>query len=379
MKRILYILKHDPWGVSGGCYASLMYLSAFRKLFSDYQFDVCICKECMNHQPETWKGKCNFIPVPKRSKPSRILSIFTGIMHRHQQIAKELISENNYDYCIFDHSCIAGTLYSYLKPNTKSIVIHHNYEPQYFKDNTHSLLYKILFLRHVKSAERNAYLNCTYNIFLTSYDEKLFKKIYIHPLGKTASIGIFDIHENKSSICQSTSEHKIVSVITGALDNIQNTDGILYFIHYLYPHIVDRCDIIIAGKNPTQAVIDAVKPYKKIALIPNPKNMDDILSQGNIFICPTRLGGGIKVRVADGLRNGIPVIAHSVSARGYDDFTSKGYLFPYNTPEEFLSQFNTVENKIKGNKLNHNEIASFYKQNNSVDVAVKKLKLLLNI
>lgn len=378
MKRILYILKHDPWGVGGGCYASLMYLTAFHKLFADYQFDVCICNECMDHQPNAWKGKCNFIPVMRRSKLNQLLSVFTGITHRHQQMAKELITENDYDYCIFDHSSIAGTLYRYLRPNTKSIVIHHNYEPQYFGDNSHSLLTKSLFLHHVKSTERKSYLNCSYNIFLTSHDEKLFRKTYGNPLGKSASIGIFDINES-IPVCLNSSEYKIVSVITGALDNIQNTDGILYFLHYLYPHIVNRCDIIIAGKNPTQAVIDTIKPYKGITLIPNPKNMNDILSQGNIFICPTRLGGGIKVRVADGLRNGMPVIAHNISARGYDDFISKGYLFPYNTPEEFLSQFNTVENKIKNDKINHNEIASFYKQNNSLDAAVRKLKLLLNI
>lgn len=375
--KILYILKHDPWGISGGSYASLMYLTAFCKLFSGYQFDVCICNECMNHQPDIWKGKCNFIPVPPRGKLNRLLSVFSGIMHRHQKMARKLIREHDYDYCIFDHSSIAGTLYMHLKSNTKSIVIHHNHEPQYFRDNTRSMLNKNLFLRHVKSTEKKAYLNCSYSIFLTQSDEDLFRKIYGDSLGKTASIGIFDIKES-TPVYLMPSEHKIVPVITGSLNNIQNTDGILYFIHYLYPLIANRCEVIIAGKNPTRPILEAVKQYSNIRLIPNPKNMSDIISQGNIFICPTRLGGGIKVRISDGLRNGLPVIAHSISARGYDNFISKGYLLPYNSPEDFLVQFNRVENNLKNNVITHEKIAAFYKQNNSLDAATEKIKLLLN-
>lgn len=29
MKKVLYILKHNPWGIGGGCYASNLYFTAF--------------------------------------------------------------------------------------------------------------------------------------------------------------------------------------------------------------------------------------------------------------------------------------------------------------------------------------------------------------
>lgn len=56
-KKILYILKHDPWAIGGGAYASRMYLTAFRSLFHDAEMDVLICDNCMKHQPEEWKNK----------------------------------------------------------------------------------------------------------------------------------------------------------------------------------------------------------------------------------------------------------------------------------------------------------------------------------
>lgn len=377
MKHILYILKHDPWGIGGGSYVSLMYLTAFRKLFPEYVFDVCICQECLNHQPESWKEKCNFIAVPPRGMFSRLFSIFTGIMHRHQKMALQLIKSNEYDYCIFDHNNIAGTLYTYLKPNTKSIVIHHNYEPNYYKDNTTSWIYRLLFLHHVKSTERKAYLNCSFNVFLTKEDEDLFKQKYGIPLGKSATIGIFDMNNKIFLSTTQTTIHENVIVITGSLNNVQNEDGILYFMQELYPLIANRCRIIIAGKNPTIAVQNATKGFENVQLLPNPKDIDEIISHGNIFVCPTRLGGGIKVRISDGLRNGLPIIAQTVSARGYSDYILKGYFYPYETPTDFLNQFYQLESNWHNNKFSAKEISDFYQSNNSFSSGIIKLKQLL--
>lgn len=380
MKRILYVLKHDPWGIGGGCYVCLMYLTAFRELFSEYEFDVCICQECIDHQPESWKGKCNFIPIAPRGMMSRLPSVFTGVMHRHKQKFLQLIRDNEYDYCIFDHNNIAGTLCAYLSPKTKSIVIHHNYEPQYFNDNTTSQLHKALFMRHVRATERNAYLKCSYNIFLTKEDENLFRHVYGNPIGKTSSIGIFDLNDdNRFPIASQAPTRKNIVVITGSLSNNQNEDGILCFMKELYPLIAERCDIIIAGKNPTQAVREAVKGYANIKLIPNPRDMNNIIVQGNIFVCPTRLGGGIKVRISDGLRSGLPVIAQSVSARGYGDFIAKGYLYPYETPADFLAQFNKCESDRLNQRFATKDIATFFRSNNSFSAGLSKLKQLLGL
>lgn len=377
--RILYILKHDPWGIGGGCNVSLMYLTAFRRLFPKHQFDVCICQECMEHQPELWKGKCKFISVPPRGKIARLLSVFSGIMHRHHRMALSLIRKHEYDYCVFDHSDLAGTLCSHLKANTKSVVIHHNYEPQYFKDNVKSYIYKLLFIRHVRSAEKKAYLKCHYNIFLTKEDEELFRQIYGVPFGKSACIGIFDLHVSNLTLPNHVYNSKLVVVITGSLNNVQNTDGIVYFMKELYPLIADKCKIIIAGKNPTSLIQDITKGYENVELIPNPLHMNDIISRGDIYICPTRLGGGIKVRISDGLRTGLPVIAQSVSARGYGDFISKGFFYPYKTPSEFLEQFNKLNEDIKNKQFTSKDIAQFFQLNNSFTSGMNKLKQLLEI
>ena len=62
--------------------------------------------------------------------------------------------------------------------------------------------------------------------------------------------------------------------------------------------------------------------------------MQPLLQRARCYLCPTDRGGGIKLRIMDGLRNGLPVISHAVSARGYAPFLGS-VLFTYTDPESF--------------------------------------------
>lgn len=375
-KKILYILKHDPWAIGGGAYASRMYLTAFRSLFQEAEIDVLICDNCMSHQPEEWKNKCNFISVPPRSRFSLYMFPFTGIMHRHQNAAKRLLKKKKYDYCIFDHNHIAGSLVDYVPNYTKTIVIHHNVEQNYFRDNNTSFISKHIFIPYVIKWEKKAYQNCNYNIFLTKEDMFEFKKLYGVNNCKNRVIGIFDVLPLRS-IPNTTNISSPTIVISGSLDNYQNLDGIRYFINELYPHIPGYVKIIISGKNPNEEIISLVSDKKNISLIPNPDNMNKVIQMGNIYICATRLGSGIKVRIADGLRNGLPVIAHQVSARGYSDYVEKGVFYPFSTPEEFDYAINHVIKKYYDEKWNRQEIITMYQCLGSLSAGIQKIRALL--
>ena len=74
----------------------------------------------------------------------------------------------------------------------------------------------------------------------------------------------------------------------------------------------------------------------RIQLIPNPEDMSEIISKCRFFLCPTNVGGGLKLRVMDGLRQGLPVIAHKVSARGYDPFFDKDFFAVYDDLDSFV-------------------------------------------
>lgn len=190
--KILYVLKHNPWGIGGGCKASLSYFNAFMAVFEQADIDLCICEEYVKDMPEDAKRSVGHIYTsPERIITAKAASCVTGILHRHQRQVEHLLKVNTYDYCIFDHSAVAGSIVNKLPKETKSIVLNHNFEHDYFRDNTPSRLRRMMFLPQVVRNERKSYMNASFNIFLTKEDLCQFEDTYGLTHSKCESIGMF--------------------------------------------------------------------------------------------------------------------------------------------------------------------------------------------
>lgn len=374
--EILYILKHNPWGIGGGCYACRNYLELFTEIFKDANFDVLICEEYTKDMKISDFPNCKFIPVPPRNKFAQYLSPITHILHRHQQIATKMLQQNHYDYCIFDHNSIAGSLIDVCKKRKiKTVVLNHNCEVEYFKDNN-SKLKNILLLPSVRKNEQNAYLKCDYNIFLTEEDKETFQQIY-GPSKTHSIVGGCFLNRNETiepNITPFNTENPRI-VISGTIGNVQNLDGINYFLDKLYPTLPYNVQIIIAGKNPPVTLIERIKHYPNIQIIPNPKDILSIIRTCDIFLCPTRLGGGMKLRIMDGLRCCLPVLTHKVSARGYKAFERKGYLYQFENEQEFSNAFHQLIKFIIATPNLKKDMA-IYNENITFEEKIKTFKVL---
>lgn len=379
--RILYVLKHNPWGIGGGCYACRNYLQLFSTMFADDKIDACICEEYLQKGNPSDFLNVNFIPVRQRSQLGKLMTIFSGVMHRHQHAVKELLEENHYDYCIFDHNCMAGSLVMDCKrKGIKTIVLNHNCEHDYFRDNN-GVLKRLLFLRHVVANERRSYLNCDLNIFLTEEDKAQFAEMYGTSNTQLFVGGCFYSKDYAfvSSVSVGTfrKEHMKL-VISGTMGNVQNLDGINYFLDELLPHVPADMEVMLAGKNPPISLLERIKPMSpRVIVIPNPKDMDSIVRDCDIFLCPARLGGGMKLRVMDGFRNGLPVLTHSVSARGYREFEKKGMMWEFDTVEVFRQNLQQVLQDIKDGKISREQIRKEACRMFAFEHAVERMKKMI--
>ena len=385
MKKVLYILKHNPWEIGGGCYASAAYLNAFSEIFKEYEIDLFLCKEYIASINEYDLERFSINAVIERSLFSKLFSFITGRLHRHTSAVRKILAKNSsYDYCVFDHSSISGTLVKHINSlGIKTITIHHNYEPNYFKDNSSNLILRNLIYYQVVNNERIAFKYSKYNFFLTNEDYNTFVKAY-GDIGKNSSIiGSFEKANvsclNKKQYINVLNVDNLKIVISGSLSNRQNIDGIRYFFEVLYSSIPNEFEIIIAGKNPTLEIVNLVQKFDNVKLICNPENMDYIIQLADIYLCPARLGSGIKIRVMDGLRIGLPVISHKVSSRGYEIFEKDDFLRSFSTKEEFESQLYALKDSFQSKKVNHNKIQNLYLNNFSFDSGVARLKLAIGI
>ena len=377
--KILYILKHNPWGIGGGCYACRNYLELFSEIFKDAHFDVLICEEYLKGARLTDYANCKFIPVAPRTKFGKYMSPITGVMHRYSGVAIRMISENDYDYCIFDHNSIAGTLVDVCrKKNIKTIVLNHNCEQEYFRGNN-SRIKNMLLLPVVRKNERHSYNECDYNIFLTEEDEISFRELYGNSKTKCIVGGCFLRKGEKIDLDDNGyfDKENPKIVISGTMGNVQNLDGINYFLDELYRHVPENINVVLTGRNPTEELKEKVAKYNNVTIIENPENILDIVGQCDIFVCPARLGGGMKLRIIDGLRCGLPVIAHKVSARGYTHFMKNGIIRQFEWPEEFKNCLEKTLTDIESERMDRYKIKGEAENFFCFDSAMNRVKKII--
>lgn len=379
--RILYILKHDPWGIGGGCYASRCYFDAFTTVFKDAEFDVLFCSEFADNIVRHTSSQIRMTAVPSMSNVTKLISPFSRIMNRFHKQAKQMLSVEDYEWCIFDHSSIAGSLVKICKEKgTKTIVLNHNFEYDYYRDS-HPQWYKtVATLPVVKWNERQSYKECDFNIFLTKEDVQQFRTVYGTSQTKTIVSGCF-LHKGieppkAKNIFQNK---RLQLVISGTIGNVQNMDGINHFFSELYPKLPSDMDVVIAGKEPPLSLENIIKTMPNVSLIANPIDMWEVVRQCDIFLCPTRLGGGQKLRIMDGLLAGLPVIAHNVSTRGYTSFVQKGFFFEYENADEFAENLQKVTTYLKNSTLQNFHIRQFAIEEFSFESKTKMLQQAIEL
>lgn len=371
---VLYICYHNPFGTKGGGpMASHAYLRAFAKI-SHGDIDLVCSGNLVNEVSKDFKYK-NIYFAPERTKLEKLSSVFTGYMSRYVPIVKQILLKHpqKYNLIVFDHSNIAGPLIELAnKYGAKTITIHHNYEKEYFSDNNRGL-YKLLYLHHVVRWEAKAYQKSSLNLFLTKQDMEIFSKVYGNSHGKNAVIGAFEFSDYRRPIIYPRTDKQLTFAITGSLGNYQTTDAVKFFFTDLYHYLPDDCKIVIAGRNPSPKVIDLCSSHKNVVLLPNPTDMDEVVSKADVYICATRIGGGLKLRVMDGLRNGLPVITHSCSARGFDAFEGLPIFKVYNTPMEFGQKLSELLSIYNSGTFDKEKVMNIYKNNFSYDAGSSRL------
>ena len=374
--KILFVNKDNPFGVGGGDFATHAFLMALSDL-SDGDIDVYLRDGVKVND----SIKANFIIVPERNILARIKSLFTGHLHRNVNAVRKRLAEGiRYDYCVFNNSRTSTGLIRQVKSlDIKVITLHHNVEPEFVSDNTPNPVHRALLMRLVRKAERTAWQLSDYNLFLTNQDLQAFQKLYGRNHSINGVIGTFEYKPLPELKLKDRTLCHLTFAITGSLCLQQGIDGIKYFFEELYQYLPDGSEVIISGRQPTEEVIALCNSYDNVRLIANPNDMNEIINMADVYICPTRLGGGLKLRVMDGLRLGLPVIVHSCSARGYDELIGSDCLSVFNTKEEFASELHKMVSKLQAGTILRNTIRQRYEEVFSYQSGLSRLKTILSL
>jgi glycosyltransferase involved in cell wall biosynthesis len=371
---------------SGGSFASRAYVNAFTE----------IADTCMLVYPDRGKPVQDFIHKKcilrgvknEKSNIGKVMDYYRGRMHRYTDVMIPQIKEFKPDIVVFDNSrTSSGMLNEVKKLGVKTVTIHHNYELEYYKGTKPNIAWRIPFMHYMKLAESTAIQESDLNLTLTEEDIELLLQHYDPKRkSKIARLGSF---ESTFDTSESFSKPEIKTVkptsglcfaITGTLGSYQTEASILPFLENEYHVLLNKfpdSTLIVAGRNPSKKLLHACAKYTSIEVFANPKDMQEIIAKTDVYICPTCLGGGLKLRVMDGFKSGLPVITHAVSARGYDDFSRANCMFVYHDKNTFSLCLDKLIVEMKKGNLETDAIKKLYKKVFSFESGVSRLNEIL--
>ena len=376
MKKILIITKHYLDQNNGGSNGSKGFIKAFSNIYEDC---TLIYPEHDNFDSSMFLPP-NIIKVPvydHRHKVVKALDFYRGRMLRFANFVKSYIVGKHFDLIIIDHSLTASEILSDLKiTGAKIVTIHHNVEALYLKDNEPNILWRIPFNYYSKKIEREALLLSDLNLTVTQNDADFFKSWYPNHNLNIYNLGNFEYTKPK---LQHFEERKIEHsfVISGSLCFQQSTKPILEFLECYYPIILERfpdSKLTICGRNPNKKIKNACKKFNTVSLIPNPIDIESIMRKAYVYISPIYTGSGRKLRIMDGLKLGMPILCHDVSALGYENIIEAGYMFKYRDSKSFIECLDNILHT----KINPNDVYEKYLDYFSLDAGIARLKAILD-
>lgn len=349
MKRILFVSTGDFNKFGGGSQAIRAYLDSVLDIFGADRVDIMIGSEFT--LLDDYK-RCSCIKIPKRSRLESYIGLFKGHIERWTGAILNHLKQHSAKYeTIIINSSRSGIIYPQItEMGIKILTIHHNDEVEYCMDNKTVDTFGGRISYFVDRAQRIAYQYSDINVFLTNQDLDRFRTIYGDNNKINKVLGVYDYKSALIKTPQSRPYSYEIG-ISGSLCDYQTIHGITdlndNYLDIIKTEIPDY-KILITGRNPSEHILrmERDKPTH-IRIIPNPIDIHKELEACSIFLCPTCIGGGLKLRVMDGLKLGMPILVHQISARGYDEFISKPYFKVYRDRESFESGLTELLEYIK--------------------------------
>lgn len=136
-------------------------------------------------------------------------------------------------------------------------------------------------------------------------------------------------------IRQTYSSNKKGLLFIGSLDWQPNREGLDWFLKEVYPSI-SHIPLTIAGKGNYKCDLTNVNN------ISNYESTDELLASHRLMIVPLLSGAGIRIKIVEGMKFGMPMISTSIGAEGIE--CMKESLLIENSAQNWVIQIQEIYN-----------------------------------
>ena len=165
------------------------------------------------------------------------------------------------------------------------------------------------------------------------------------------------------------------AIFIGSLNYPPNVDGLNWYFEQIHPLIlkeVPQFELMIVGRSPSPEDFQHWKNQPNTAIHTNVDSISPYLNAATFSIVPLLHGSGSRLKIADSLMHGRPVISTAIGAEGYD--TNTLGLTQADQPQDFAARM--IHSLLNPRKLKASEIHDWANDHLSWDVTIKPEQIM---
>ncbi len=108
-----------------------------------------------------------------------------------------------------------------------------------------------------------------------------------------------------------------------------NRDAVRWFARAIWPRLKERFpDLLfyVVGREATPDIIELGKHDPRIIVTGEVEDVRPYLGRARVFLCPVRLGSGLRPKILEAMAAGVPVVSTSLGAKGIPTWSGEGML-----------------------------------------------------
>lgn len=364
MKKVLFVTCHIPLpAISGGRRREFEIIKRISKKFEVILISICKTDERINEGINLMKEFCSEVKIFKADgneiAQNNGLSGFPYQILRNYSSAavaeiRRIIEENQIDLIHLE-----GFYLYYLLPPKLTIPVilveqnieyklleqKYNYAEKESEKKILKSQYESLMEKEKAALEKVASCIC---LTTEDYEDLIqlipLKKVNLVPNGYDHSPSLNNSNEGKNHYLEKTDllaeidEKEKIILFTGNYDYEPNVDSAFYLCREILPFIREKApevNLFLVGNDPDQRL-------KELFEIPNVyvtgkvESLIPYLDRADVFVCPLRFGGGVKVKMLEAIARNKAIVSSSVGVQGIN-FDNNSILVE-NTPRKFAEK-----------------------------------------
>lgn len=116
-----------------------------------------------------------------------------------------------------------------------------------------------------------------------------------------------------------TADREDALLFSGHYENLANRDAVMWFIHEVWPAVKVRhpnLKFYAVGPGATRSMQGLAQRDPDIIVTGEVTDIREHLRRARIFICPVRLGSGLRVKLLEAMAMGLPIVTTSLGGEG---------------------------------------------------------------